>query len=70
MVSDFLVSHPSGPFFILNDAERQRCILKYPNIVDFHGVHYEDKSCTGSIQPEAENYFCSETILCQFERLF
>ena len=70
MVSDFLVSHPSGPFFKLNDAEWQRCILKYPNIVDFHGVHYEDKTCTGSIQPGAENYFCSETILCQFERLF
>jgi hypothetical protein len=42
MVSDFLVAHPSGPFFNLNDAEWQRCILKYPNIVDFHGVHYDD----------------------------
>jgi hypothetical protein len=38
--------------------------------VDFRGLHYEDKSCTGSFQPGAENYFCSETILCQFERLF
>ena len=27
MVSDFLVAHPSGPFFNLNDAEWQRCIL-------------------------------------------
>jgi len=42
MVSDFLVAHPSGPFFNLNDAEWQRCILKYPNIVDFHGVYYDD----------------------------
>jgi hypothetical protein len=38
--------------------------------VDFNGVHYDDKTCTGSIQPGAENYFCSETILDQFERLF
>ena len=70
MVSDFIVAHPSGPFFNLSDAEWQKCFFKYPNIVDLHGVHYDALTCTGRIQPGAENYFCSETILAQFERLF
>jgi hypothetical protein len=70
MVSDFIVAHPSGPFFNLSDAKWQKCILKYPNIVDLHGVHYDAKTCTVRIQPGAENYLCSETILAQFERLF
>ena len=70
MVSDFLITHPSGPFFKLSENEWHKCCQKYPNIVDFHGVYYEDKTCTGSIQPGHENYFCSETVLNQFERLF
>ena len=32
MVSDFLVSHPSGPFFYLNEAEWSECIEVYPEI--------------------------------------
>ena len=46
------------------------CIAEYPNIEKFDGVNYVNKTCTGSIQPGQDNYFNSETILCQFERLF
>ena len=70
MVSDFLVSHPTGPFFSLNDAEMNKCLLKYPDILEFHGVNYSTGTCTGSIQPGQDNYFNSETVLSQFERLF
>ena len=36
----------------------------------FHGVNYSTGTCTGSIQPGQDNYFNSETVLSQFERLF
>lgn len=70
MVSDFLVSHPTGPFFSLNDNEWKACIEKYPEIIEYKGVNYVERTCTGSIQPGHDNYFNSETILQQFERLF
>ena len=70
MVSDFLVAHPSGPFFQLSDIEWDNCIKKYPDIVNFQGVNYVEKTCTGSIEPGQGNYFSAETVLEQFERLF
>ena len=70
MVSDFMVAHPSGPFFSLTDIEMERCINKYPSVETFHGINYLSKTCTGSIQPGQDSYFNSETILNQFERLF
>ena len=70
MVSDFIVSHPTAPFFSLSDIEWKKCVSKYPEIIEFRGVNYVERTCTGSIQPGQDNYFNSETILNQFERLF
>jgi hypothetical protein len=70
MVSDFLVAHPSGPFFSLNETEWSKCVATYPSILEFNGVNYIERTCTGSIQPGQDNYFSSETVLNQFERLF
>jgi hypothetical protein len=70
MVSDFLVSHPSGPFFNLNEAEWSECIEVYPEIQEYTVVNYIERTCTGSIQPGKDNYFNSDTVLNQFERLF
>ena len=70
MVSDFLVAHPSGPFYCLSQKEMDECIAKYPNIEKFDGVNYVNKTCTGSFHPGQDNYFNSETILCPFEKNF
>lgn len=32
MVSDFLVQHPSGPFFNLSHTEYQKALVKYPQL--------------------------------------
>ncbi len=70
MVSDFLVSHPSGPFFNLNEFEWSECIEVYPEIKEYTGVNYIERTCTGSITPGQDNYFNSDKVLYQFERLF
>jgi hypothetical protein len=70
MVSDFLVSHPSGPFFNLNEAEWSECIEVYPEIKEYTGVNYIERTCTGSITPGQDNYFNNDKVLFQFERLF
>ena len=42
MVSDFLVSHSSSPFFRLNDKEYSLALEKYPELADYdHGIIYE-----------------------------
>ncbi len=40
MVSDFLVAHPSSPFFSLNEDEWTKATSKYPSLLVDHGVHY------------------------------
>ena len=32
MVSDFLVQHPSGPFFSLSETEYDKALVKYPQV--------------------------------------
>ena len=32
MVSDFLVQHPSGPFFTLDQKEYKEAVAKYPQV--------------------------------------
>lgn len=32
MVSDFLVQHPSGPFFSLSESQYKKALLKYPQV--------------------------------------
>lgn len=70
MYSDFLVDHPSSPFFKLSDHEWSQAIVKYPSLIEPGVIFYEKNSCTASIQPGKEGYFNNETILSQFERLF
>ena len=70
MVSDFLVSHSSSPFFRLNDKEYSLALEKYPELADYdHGIIYEKNSATASIILGSDNYFNNELILLQFERL-
>ncbi|RNA18870.1 hypothetical protein BpHYR1_014292 [Brachionus plicatilis] len=69
MYSDFLVDHPSSPFFELSDHEWSQAIIKYPNLLEPDVIFNEENSCTASIQPGKEGYFNNETILSQFELL-
>ena len=70
MVSDFLVAHPSCPFFSLNEEEWEKAIEKYPSLLETHGINYEEKTCTSSIVPGQKSYSDNKSILNQFERLF
>jgi len=70
MVSDFLVQHPSGPFFSLNEDEWKEAIKKYPNLDQISDVEYVERSATASINIGTDYYFDNNTILEQFERLF
>ena len=57
MVSDFLEAHPSSPFFSLNENEWTKATSKYPSLLVDHGVHYEDRTCTGGIIPGNTIYY-------------
>ncbi len=70
MVSDFLVSHPSGPFFALTYSEFQEAARKYPNLLVDDCDRYVGYSATAGINVGQDNYFDNETVLKQFERLF
>ncbi|CAF5030387.1 unnamed protein product, partial [Rotaria sp. Silwood1] len=70
MVSDFLVQHPSGPFFSLNDTEWKEAIKKYPTLDQINDVEYVERSVTASINIGTDYYFDNNTILEQFERLY
>ena len=71
MISDYLVMHPSGPFFALNDKEYRQALALYPELADDVGdVTYVEKTATGSINVGYDSYFDNSTILAQFERLF
>ena len=70
MVSDFMVSHPSGPFFSLNDKEWNKAINKYPSLLDTDDINYINHTATATINIGTDLYFDNDTILSQFERLF
>ena len=42
MVSDFLVSHPSGPFFSLYESEWNACTEKYQDILQYNGTNIKE----------------------------
>lgn len=70
MVSDFLVMHPSGPFFQLSPEEYRNALKKYPELNDEDDINYLERSASASIHVSSETYFDNSTILSQFERLF
>lgn len=70
MVSDFLLQHPSGPFFSLNDSERNEAVKKYENLHQLNNTEYVKRSVTSSINIGTDCYFDNNTILEKFERLF
>jgi len=70
MVSDFLVQHPSGPFFELNEDEWKQAVAKYKTLTDNSDVNYVSRTATASINIGTDAYFDNDTILSQFERLF
>jgi len=70
MISDFLVQHPSGPFFQLNEYEWKQAVKKYKSLNTSGGLNYVERTATASINVGYDAYFDNETILNQFERLF
>ena len=70
MVSDFLVQHPSGPFFELSEDEWKQAVAKYKTLTADSDVNYASRTATASINIGTDAYFDNETILSQFERLF
>lgn len=70
MISDFLVQHPSGPFFDLNEHEWKQAVKKYKSLNTNVHLNYVERSATASINIGSDAYFNNETILGQFERLF
>ncbi len=70
MVSDFLVEHPSGPFFQLNEKEWMNAVRKYPELLDDTDLRYEKYSATITAHLGVDSYFDNNIILLQFECLF
>lgn len=70
MCSDFLVCHPSSPFFFLNDDEWAAAIKKHPELDQNTGIDYIPRTASASVALGADNYFTNNSILAQFERLF
>jgi len=70
MISDFIVQHPSGPFFQLNEKEWANAIRRYPDLLDDNDLRYEKYSATVTAHIGVDPYFDNNVILLQFERLF
>ena len=71
MISDFLVQHPSGPFFSLSEKEYREAMQYYPSLsTDTVSSIYDDYSARAGINVGEQGYFDIGTILAQFERLF
>lgn len=70
MISDFLICHPSSPFFRLTDDEWRKAIRKYPSLLQNDGINYISGTATAEINIGGDSYFDNETVLSQFKRLF
>ncbi|CAF1689111.1 unnamed protein product, partial [Adineta ricciae] len=70
MCSDFLVCHPSSPFFFLNDEEWADAVKKHPELDEDTGIDYVPWTASALIALDGDNYFNNNSILSQFERLF
>ena len=70
MVSDFIVQHPSGPFFSLSNAEFALAAKNFPSLSNPNGINYLKNTASAGINVGEEGYFNNETILAQVECLF
>ncbi len=70
MISDFLVGHPSGPFFQLNEKEWSNAVKKFPDLLNDTDLRYEKYSAAIAAHLGVDPYFDNNIILLQFERLF
>ena len=70
MQSDFLVEHPTGPFFELSEDEWKQAVTKYKTLTVDGDVDYLNRTATASTNIGTDAYFDNDTILSQFERLF
>ena len=71
MINDYLVQHPSGPFFSLSEKEYNHTITCYPSLLsDPNNISYDGYSATVGINGDEQGYFDNQTILAQFEHLF
>lgn len=70
MVSDFLVQHPSGPYFRLSEEEWTNALQEFPDLSEDVGLRYERLSATAMAHIGIDSYFDNCLILQQFERLF
>ncbi|CAM4873059.1 unnamed protein product [Rotaria socialis] len=70
MISHFLVHHPSGPFFQLNEKEWTNAVQRFPDLLEDTDLRYENYSATITAHLGADPYFDNSIILLQFERLF
>ena len=70
MVSDFLVQHPSGSCFSLNNDEWNEAIKQYLTLDHISDVEYVERAGTASINIGTYYYFENNTTLKQSEPLF
>ncbi|CAF1560638.1 unnamed protein product, partial [Didymodactylos carnosus] len=61
MISDFLVQHPSGPFFELSENEWKEATAKYITLSVDSDVSYIDRTATASINMGTDAYFDNDT---------
>lgn len=57
MCSEFLVMHPSGPFFTLTDSEYAKALEVYPELDADCNILYEKNSASASMNVGGDNYF-------------
>ncbi|CAF4333851.1 unnamed protein product, partial [Rotaria magnacalcarata] len=70
MISDFVVAHPSGPFFSLNPAECARALQKYHQLGAPTDLEYVLNTASASLNVGYDNYLDNAAVLGQCERLF
>ena len=70
MISDFIVQHPSGPFFQLNEREWTNAVKSYPDLLEDTDLRFEKYSATATAHLGVDPYFDNSIILLQFEHLF
>ena len=70
MISDFVVAHPSGPFFSLSPPEYALALQKYSQLGAPTDLEYVPNTATASLNIGYDNYLDNAAVLGQCERLF